>query len=280
VFVEAALSGAKKEKHTWKFAAHFRAGLYGWKASALACKRVKEAVKEIQTVSRADPALAAEGAIKFMERVNPAFMHVDSSSGALGAALDRAVNELAPIIAQAQVDEKTRTKWLDRLWEAYQDDGMCYIEDLGDHWGDLCGSVETASRWADELKPVVLRRYAERSVSGYSVIPTCYSCLLRAGRHQEIFDMLGQASFKFWPEQKFGAMALLAQGKKAEAVKFAEACKDNKTKSYHSSIDQFCENVLLSSGLHEEAYRSTHSHRTGDTRRGSRSSVRLRKSTR
>jgi len=135
--VEGVLSGAKKEKHTWKFAAHFHAGRYGWKASALACKRVKEAVKEIQAVSGAEPSLAAEGTIKFMERVNPAFMHVDGSSGALGAAIARAVKELAPIIAQAQVDEKTRTKWLDRLWEAYQGDGMCLIEDLGDHCGDL-----------------------------------------------------------------------------------------------------------------------------------------------
>jgi hypothetical protein len=101
--VEDSLSGEKKEKHSWKFAAHFHAGRYGWKASALACKRVKEAIKEIQTVSGTDSALAAEGAIKFMERVNPAFMHMDSSAVALGAALDRAVKELAPIIAQAQV---------------------------------------------------------------------------------------------------------------------------------------------------------------------------------
>lgn len=92
------MQGAKKEKHTWKFAAHFHAGRYGWKASALACKRVKEAVKEIQTVSRADSALAAEGAIKFMERVNPAFMHVDGSSGALGAAIARAVKLCRPYI--------------------------------------------------------------------------------------------------------------------------------------------------------------------------------------
>ena len=249
------MAGEKKKKHTWKFTARFRTGVYGWKASKLACKRVREAVSEIKRVSASDPVLAAEGAIKFIERVNPAFMHVDSSSGALGTAIDRAVKELAPVIAQAQVPEKKREKWLDRLWEAYQDDGMCYIEDLGDHWGDLCGSAETANRWADELRPVVLRRQQDRHAANFGTVTACYSCLLRAGRCKEILDMLAQVSFKFWPEQKFGAMALLEQGKKAEAVKFAEACKDNKTKNYHSSIDQFCEDVLLSSGLYEEAYK-------------------------
>jgi hypothetical protein len=34
--------------------------------------------------ARHDPALAAEGAVMFIERVSPALEHVDSSSGAIG----------------------------------------------------------------------------------------------------------------------------------------------------------------------------------------------------
>jgi len=248
------LTGEKKEKHTWKFTARFRSGAYGWKASALACKRVREAVSEIMRVAVAEPVLAAEGAIKFFERVNPAFMHVDSSSGALGTVIDKAISELAPIIVQAQVPEKKRAKWLDRLWGAYQDDGMCFIEDLGDYWGNLCGSADTANRWADDLRPAVLRRQQDRHATNFGTVTACYSCLLRSGRYQEILEMLAQEPHKFWPEQKFGAMALLEQGKKAEAIKFAEACKVG-ARNPDPDLDQFCEDILLSSGFHEEAYR-------------------------
>ena len=48
---------------------------------------------------------------------------------------------LAAIIAAAPADAKTRDRWLERLWEAYQEDDIPYIEALGDYWGALCASV-------------------------------------------------------------------------------------------------------------------------------------------
>ena len=94
------------EKHTWQFAARFRRGAFGWKSQP-AVKRVKEATSEIKKVARRDPVLAAEGAVRFLEKVSPALEHVDSSSGSHRNAVNKAIEALVPIIAEAPLDEKT-----------------------------------------------------------------------------------------------------------------------------------------------------------------------------
>jgi hypothetical protein len=38
-------------KHKWKFKSHFRKQTYGWKGTALASKRMREAVSEIKKVN-------------------------------------------------------------------------------------------------------------------------------------------------------------------------------------------------------------------------------------
>ena len=87
----------------------------------------------------------------FLEKVSPALEQVDSSSGAIGAAVNQAIGMFVDIIAAAPADETTREAWLERLWEAQQEDDIPYIERLGDYWGELCASKEVASRWADRL---------------------------------------------------------------------------------------------------------------------------------
>jgi hypothetical protein len=62
---------------------------------------VKQAVSEIKTVARGDPVLAADGAVTLLERLSPALEHLDSSSGAIGTAVNRAIAELVPIIGGA-----------------------------------------------------------------------------------------------------------------------------------------------------------------------------------
>src|SRR5690606_38384270 len=131
------------EKHKWEFKARFRRHAFGWRSQP-AMMRIKEAVAEIKKVAKKDPVLAAEGAIAFLERVSPALEHVDSSSGAIGNAVNNAIAALVPIIANAPGDAKTREKWLERLYEAHQDDQIPYIEWLADHWGELCASSEVA----------------------------------------------------------------------------------------------------------------------------------------
>ncbi|MBZ4422816.1 hypothetical protein K8638_40910, partial [Myxococcus sp. RHST-1-4] len=110
--------------------------------------RIKQAVGEIKRIAKKEPALAAEGAIEFLERVSPALENVDSSSGSIGTTVNHAIAELVPIIASAPADAKTREAWLERLFEAHQADQIPYIELLADHWGELCASKEVASAWA------------------------------------------------------------------------------------------------------------------------------------
>jgi hypothetical protein len=55
-----------------------------------------------------DAALAAGGAIAFLERISPALEQVDSSSGAIGNAVNGAIADLVSIIANAPAERPTR----------------------------------------------------------------------------------------------------------------------------------------------------------------------------
>jgi hypothetical protein len=111
----------------WQFKRKFRTNAYGWRASSLAIGRLKEAAAEIRSVAKFDPVAAGYGVVSLMERIWPAFQGIDTSSGALGAAVLRAVNELIPILTVASADHATRGKWLERLFEAVQSDGVEYL---------------------------------------------------------------------------------------------------------------------------------------------------------
>jgi hypothetical protein len=145
---------ARVKAHRWTFTSRFRRNAFGWKSQP-AIQRVRQAVSEIKKVARRDPILGAEGAVLFLERVSPALEPVDSSSGAIGAAVNHAIEELVAVIATAPANAKKREEWLDRLWAAHANDQIPYIERLGDFWGELCVSREIASAWADRLVGVV-----------------------------------------------------------------------------------------------------------------------------
>ncbi|MDA1081826.1 MAG: hypothetical protein O2973_09135 [Gemmatimonadetes bacterium] len=239
--------------YSWAFKARFRRNAFGWRGSRLAVTRVREAVGEIAKVARKDPALAAEGAVVFLERVSPALEQVDSSSGAIGSAVYRAIAALVPVIAQAPGHGPTRDAWLERLWAAHMADEIPYIECLGDYWGDLCASREVASRWADRLMADTRRALApERPARAFfKGTSACLSTLLASQRFDELMQLL--ATETFWPYKQWSVKALLAQGRKAEAVRQAEVCRSPWTND--RAVDAMCEAILLSSGLAEEAYR-------------------------
>jgi hypothetical protein len=69
-----------------------------------------------QEGAKKDPVRGAEGAVRLIEKIWPALEHVDSSSGALGSSVNKALDTLIPILVNAPADAKTRDKWLDRLW--------------------------------------------------------------------------------------------------------------------------------------------------------------------
>lgn len=62
---------------------------------------------------------------------------------------------LIDIFLSAPVDQEQRERWLELLWQAVVDDGVDYLREVRERWGELCGSPEEASRRADEFLPVV-----------------------------------------------------------------------------------------------------------------------------
>jgi tetratricopeptide (TPR) repeat protein len=253
-YLSEGIAMAKTERHKWVFRARFRRNAFGWKSQP-AIKRIKEAVSEIKKVARKDKALAAEGAVIFLEKLSPALERIDSSSGAIGAAVNGAIKALIPIIVEAQVEAKRRDAWLERLWDAYQEDAMPYIEQLGDHWGELCASREVASSWADRLLGVCKMAWSpDPSLGGFFAGTTnCLSALLAAERYEEILELLDMAPFKSWDYNQYGVRALAAMGNKAEAIRYAE--EKHGLNDSSAAIARTCEEILLSSGLVDEAYR-------------------------
>lgn len=243
-----------RSAHKWSFPARFRAGAYGWRGSRLACQRLREAVSEIKKVTKKDPLTGAEGAVRLMDKIWPALEHVDSSSGALGSAVNKTLNDLIPIVVNAPADEKTRNAWLDRLWQAMADDGVDYLSLVSDRWGEICGPTEVAGRWADELVSTLRSCWTDPNPGSYFHGATaCLSCLLATGRYGELLDLLELPRYPSWHYRRYGVEALLTLGRKAEAVHYAEGSRG--LNQPDSVIDRACEEILNSSGLHEDAYR-------------------------
>jgi hypothetical protein len=244
--------GPRSTAHTWQFKARFRRHAFGWRSQP-AVQRVKETVSEIKKAARTDKVLAAEGAVSFLEKVSPALANVDSSSGAIGTAVNNAIGDLVPIIASAPADPKTRASWLDRLFEAHAQDQIPYIEWLAEWWGDLCASPEVASRWADRLLGTTRMALSpDKSLHGFfHGTSACLSALHAAGRYDELLDVLKDENF--WPYKRWAVKALAAQGKKGEAIRLAESCRSPWASDH--DIDTLCEEILLTSGLVDEAYR-------------------------
>lgn len=243
----------KPDKHKWIFRPRFRAGAFGWRSQP-AITRVKEAVSEIRKVARKDPTLGAEGAVLFLEKISPALERVDSSSGAIGSAVNNAIDALVPIIVKAPADDGMRDTWLERLWSAYNDDDIPYIELLADSWGELCVTPERASRWADDLLTGLRASWADRRSHGYfNGTPACLSSLLAAGRCQELLDLLDTAPYTWWHYRRYGVQALAAMGRIDQALKYAE--EPMGLNDSPIAIAQTCEEILLRAGRMDEAYR-------------------------
>jgi hypothetical protein len=238
--------------HQWQFAPSFRRHAFGWR-SDMPVKRIKEAIAEIKQVARKEPILAAEGMVLLLEKLSPALTQVDSSSGAIGSAVNKVIDTAVPLIAKAAVDQSVRQRWLERLWQALQDDQIPYIETLGDYWGELCVTPQLAAVWVDEFLPLVERVWSPQSGQSYfKGTSACLASLLVAGQHEQLLALLERAPFKWWHDRRWGVQALAAMGRKAEAIRYAEASRGLNDPGWQ--IAQACEAILLSSGLADEAY--------------------------
>ena len=241
----------KTDRHSWRFKARFRRHTFGWKSQP-ALTRLQEALTEIKLVSRIDPILGAEGAVALLERVSPALENVDSSSGAIGRAVNHTIAELVPVIVAAPTDASTRAAWLERLFDAHSADQMPYIERLGDYWGELCGTAEVASTWADRLIGITrLALSPDKTVRGYfHGTSACLSALFSAGRYDELIELV--RGDIFWPYKRWAVKAMVAQGRHTEAIAYAESCRNPWASD--QDIDGLCEGILLSTGRVDEAY--------------------------
>ena len=243
---------ATPERHKWVFKTRFRRHAFGWRSQP-AIQRIKEAVSEIKKARRKDPVRAAEGAVAFLERVSPALEQVDSSSGAIGTAVNRAIDQLVAVIKEAPVDDVRRTAWLEQLYRALEEDEMPYIERLGDLWGELCTTREIASEQADRLLPLTRRALAPgwRPEDHFSGTSPCLGALYKAERYDELIELAAGEDI-FWPYKIWAVRALVAKGCKADALRLAESSRG--IGSSDLDIDRLGEEILLSSGMAEEAY--------------------------
>lgn len=247
------MNKATTPKHTWTFASRFRAGAFGWRSEP-AITRIKEAVSEIKAIAKKDPLLGAEGAILFIQKLSPALQNIDGSSGAIGTAANRAIEAMVPMIAKAPTDQTLRRKWLEKLYQAHADDQVPYIESLADYWGELCASPEIAAEWADRLTGTVetVFRRSKEEFGYFHGTPMAFSALLASGQFERLLALIDLYPRKFWSYRKWGVDALVALGRKAEAIRYAEDCRGLNEPSWQ--IAQACEAILLSSGMADEAY--------------------------
>jgi hypothetical protein len=248
---------AGKSAHKWAFKPRMRAGVYSWKSSAKAIERLKSASSEIRAVARTDPTTASEGVIALAQRIWTAFEHIDTSSGALGNAVGRTLEELLPVLIDAPADEKIRAKWLEQLREAILDDGVDYLAPIADRFGQIAAYPSLMNLHADRDLNMIEAAWSDHASFAHVTTGTLtLSCLLEAGRYDELSALLARKKTHLWFDEKFGAEALLRQGRDDEALAYAEALlKDDRRQWGHFEIAQFCERILVGQGREEDAYR-------------------------
>ena len=132
-----------------------------------------------------------------------------------------------------------------------------YLRPAEERWGEIAHYPDLINKYADRLIEMVRRAWSDHQsfqyVTGTSI---CLSCLLEAGRYDELQVLLATRRTKFWSWHRFGAEALVRQGLWEGAIAFAEGVRDTSNSRFEdNSIDLFCEDLLMQHGRTDEAYR-------------------------
>ena len=239
-------------KHKWQFSSRFKQGAFGWR-SDLPIKRIKEAVSEIKAISKTDSVLAAEGAVRFIERLSPAIEHVDSSSGSIGTAVNHAIEALAEIIGKAVVTDSQRNAWLERIWQAVQNDGCCYLDVIDEYWPMMCHTQEVGIHWADYFDELIVQ-FKANSKDRYDYFTgesLWYASLFAAERFEELLSLSRSEPRASWPLQRWCIYSLARLGRVDAAIDYARTQVSGISSDYLHSI---CEELLLKEGRRAEAY--------------------------
>jgi hypothetical protein len=110
-----------------------------------------------------------------------------------------------------------------------------------------------ASQWANQFLPLLKTVWSDPRPGSYlRETAMCLSCLLAAGRHTELFEVLALHRRQDWDDRKFGVRALLAEGQTDEALAYAEGSRAQNQP--YAAIDAACERILLDVGRDAEAY--------------------------
>ena len=244
------------DPYKWLFKARFRERAFGCRGSKTAVVRLREATSEIKAVARSDAIAAADGIVTLAERLWPALQEIDTSSGELGNAVNRTLEELLPTLIGAPADPATRHRWLERLYEAVQNDGVQYLWPIEGRWGEVAVYPELMNDYADALLPLLRRVWTQEPPGGYVVgTAICLSSLLELGRFDDLLAILQVARGMLWERRRFGAEALARQGLWDAAIAYADGCRNTRLARYDDGrIDRFCEQVLLRAGRRDQAY--------------------------
>lgn len=238
-----AITQQKLPKHKWAFTTKFRKGAYGWNGTAKAQAALKSALSEIQSIAKSEPGVAAEGATVLLEKLVPALEKIDSSSGAIGSSVSRALEVLAPVIGGGH-DAPWHEARVQRCFDALQDDEYGYLEGLGEVFDQVCGTPTLCATWADNLYDIT-KSVFENPGGFFSGTSACLCLLHASGQYQRLEQLLKLRTFKFWSYDRWIARSLASQGKIDEALEFA---------SDYPQSAYFCEQLLIEHGRVEEAY--------------------------
>ena len=63
----------------------------------------------------------------------------------LGNAVNKTVHQLVEMILTATVDDSLREHWLERLWTAFEEDGVDFLWEVNERWAN-CAGVRSGHR--------------------------------------------------------------------------------------------------------------------------------------
>jgi len=115
-----------------------RRGALGWRGPPKAIARLKQATSEILAAAMTDPIHAGTGVVVLEERVWPAFVQIDTSTGALDTAVNRTLDELIQVLIATPADQPTRACRVNR---PIKEDGVDYLSPLDERFGVIAANL-------------------------------------------------------------------------------------------------------------------------------------------
>lgn len=245
------------EKFKWEFRSKFRARALGWNGSKKAIENLKLALSEIKQVARKDQVLAGDGCVLLASRIWPAFEHIDTSTGALGSAVNKTLEALIPILIDAPASEAERRKWAEKLYTAICEDGVSYLEPIQERFGEILNFRSLQDHYIELTLPSLQQAWSKHDKLVFTQSSTLtLSCLLATEQYEELTKLLARKNTRFWPDEKFAVQALLNQNKRQEAIDYIEELlKADDRGGYNERLaSAFLEQLLIEDGRENEAY--------------------------